>query len=68
MDEQKNVEGSSWRCRARVARLLDGLGVAMDVTTIVVPVLADGSPAIAVTTTGLLALGLHSAAKRLRRR
>ncbi|MEV8440770.1 hypothetical protein AB0425_25620 [Actinosynnema sp. NPDC051121] len=66
MDEQQDVEGSSWRSDVCVARLLDGLGAGMDVTTIVVPVLT-GSPVIAAIT-GLLALGLHSAARWRRRR
>nr|BFE50141.1 hypothetical protein GCM10017745_35680 [Saccharothrix mutabilis subsp. capreolus] len=67
MTDQQDPEGSSWRSGKQVARLLDGLGLGMDVTTIVVPLLTGGSPVIAATT-GLLALGLHSAARWRRRR
>lgn len=51
-----------------MARQLDRLAFAMDVTKLLVAgVIDDGSPAITVIT-GLLVLGLRSAASRLRRR
>lgn len=68
VDETADNEGSPWwRSRRRVAQVLDGTGAVMDVATIVVPVLNGGSPAILVTT-GLLAFGLHSAARHVRRK
>lgn len=68
VNEQPNPEGSPWwRSRRRVAHVLDGSGVVMDVAAVLAAGLNGGSPAI-VMTTGLLAVGLHFAAKQARKK
>ena len=67
LDDQTPEGSSSSEHRDRVARALDHLAVGMDVTTLLGPALNDKGPVIYMIT-GLLGLGLRSAADRVRKR
>jgi hypothetical protein len=67
VNDQTPEGSSSKKVRDRVAQALDCLGVGMDVTTLLGPVLNAESPMIFVIT-GFLGLGLHSAARKVRKR
>jgi hypothetical protein len=63
--DHEGPERKRWS-RRRVVQVLDTSGVVMEVAAVVASAPDDGSPTIFVTA-GLLAIGLHVAANRVRR-
>lgn len=69
LDREDNTEGAPtpWWSRERAAQACEHLAVGLETASLMGPVLTGGSPAIYMTT-GLLGIGLHFAAGKLRKR